>query len=537
MKGQLDTLGARLAEVEREIVGGAQSEQGMVAEVRAAEAGVESLRVRQLDAERGARSAAAGRLEEVRGRLVTWERDLAVAGERAAYAERRLAAIAEERAEARSRSERLAEEGETLGSETARLDAALAEARAALAEHRQRAEEVRRRLAKARETLEAIEGRERDIARRGAQLEGDALAADAQGAELGRRLERLGAELDEAALQLTDLESQGDLFADRLQQLTERVQVGGRRVDAAQEALERARGAAEEARNHELAAGDRASTLAAQRGALEAMERDREGVEPVVRAALARQEPGVLGVLVDFVRASDGLAAAVEAYLGPLARALVVRDLATAERIRRWFLREWGTGGGLLLLPLDRAPYGGGGTLLTAIEPVGEGAPWVRALLGDVDLVEEEALLEGEGPRLARSGAARDPRGVVRPRQSLGRLRRARAARAAADPDGRGRDGPRGRGGRAHRLRGRSLGGGRRRGCARAGARRAPRFGGRAAPCGRRGRGAGGPEGARGSLPRRAGAPDRGNARRAGARGGARGDGAGGPGSPLTRRR
>ena len=413
VKGQLDTLGARLAEVEREIVGGAQSEQGMVAEVSAAEAGVESLRVRQLDAER-ARNAAAGRLEEVRGRLVTWERDLAVAGERAAYAERRLAAIAEERAEARSRSERLAEEGETLGSETARLDAALAEARAALAEHLQRAEEVRRRLAKARETLEAIEGRERDIARRGAQLEGDALAADAQGAELGRRLERLGAEFDEAALQLTDLESQGDLFADRLQQFTERVQVGGRRVDAAQEALKRARGAAEEARNHELAAGDRASTLAAQRGALEAMERDREGVEPVVRAALARQEPEVLGVLVDFVRASDGMAAAVEAYLGPLARALVVRDLATAERMRRWFLREWGNGGGLLLLPLDRAPYGGGGTLLTAIEPVGEGAPWVRALLGDVDLVEEEALLEGEGPRLARSGAARDPRGVVR---------------------------------------------------------------------------------------------------------------------------
>jgi chromosome segregation protein len=38
----------------------------------------------------------------------------------------------------------------------------------------------------------------------------------------------------------------------------------------------------------------------------------------------------------------------------------------------------------------------------------------VRALLGDVDLVDDEALLQGEGPRLSRSGAARDPRGVVR---------------------------------------------------------------------------------------------------------------------------
>ena len=413
VKGQLETLGARLAEVEKELSGGAQSEQGMIAEVAAAEAEVETLRVRQLDAER-ARSAAAGRLEEVRGRLVTWERDLAVADERAGYAERRVAAIGEERAEARGRAERLAEDGESLSADRTRLEVALDEARTALAEHRQRAEEVRRRLAKARETLESIEGRERDLARRGAQLEGDALASDAQATELGRRLERLGVELEENALQLTDLESQGDLFADRLQQLANAVASGGRRVDAARHALEAARAAADEARAREIAAADRASSLAAQQGALQAMERDREGVEPVVRAALARREEGVLGVLVDFVRAPDGLAAAVEAYLGALARALVVRDLETADRMRRWFQEEWGDGGGLLLLPLDRAPYGGVGTLLTAIEAVGEGAPWVRALLGDVDLVDDDALLQGEGPRLSSSGAARDPRGVVR---------------------------------------------------------------------------------------------------------------------------
>ena len=413
VKGQLETLGGRLAEVEKELEGGTQSEAGMVAEVRAAEAQVEELRIRQLDAER-ARTAAASLFDEVRVRLATWERDLAVAEERANYAERRLAAIEEERREARERAERLAQEETTLGADATRLDSVLAGVRTALAAQRLKSEDVRRRLTKARETLESVEGRERDIARRGAQLEGDALAADAQGAELARRLERLTAELEEAANQLTDLESQGDLFADRIQLLAGRVEAGSRAVDEARVAVEGARALAEEARALELSAADRAGGLEAQRSALEGMERDREGVEPVVRAALARSEAGVLGVLVDFVRAPEGLAVAVEAYLGPLARALVVRDIETAERMRSWFEREWSDGGGMLLLPLDRAPYGGVGTLLTAIEAVGEGAPWVRALLGDVDLVEDADLLGGDGPRLARSGAARDSRGVVR---------------------------------------------------------------------------------------------------------------------------
>ena len=412
VKGQLETLSDRQSELERELEGGSRSEEGMIAEVRAAEAQVETLRVRQLDAER-ARGAAASRLESVRAQLVTWERDLAVADERAAQAERRLGMIGAERAEASERADRLAEESATVEVEAARLDATLDEMRAALSAQRQRGEEVRHRLGKAREALESIEGRERDVARAGAQLEGDALSADAQAAELTRRLERLAVELDEAAHQLTDLESQGDLFADRLQLLATRIAAGGQQVEAAGRAIDAARDLAEAARSRELAAADRAAALNAQRSALDRMERDREGVEPVVRAALAREEPGVLGVLVDFVRTEDGLAPAVEAYLGPLARALVVRDLGVAERIRGWFESEWVDGGGLLLLSLDPAPRAGVGSLPEPIEAVGEGAPWVRAMLAGVELVPDDALLRGQGPLLTRSGAARDQRGVI----------------------------------------------------------------------------------------------------------------------------
>ena len=374
--GQLEELNARLGEIEKELAGGTLSGQGMVGRLRAAEAELESLRVRQLDAER-ARSAAAARLDQVRGHLITWERDLAVADERAAYAARRMGAIGEERGEAQAYTERLGEDADGLSTEASRLELALGEAQAALAGHRQRAEEVRQRLTRAREALEAVEGRERDIARQGAQLEGDALASDAQAAELGRRLERLGAEFDETALQLDNLESQGDMFADRLEQLGGRVRAAGESVAATLHVLDQARAVADEARGRELTAGGRASALAAQLGALKAMERDREGLEPVVRAALSRDETDILGVLVDFVRAPDGLAAAVEAYLGSLARALVVRDVAAAERMRAWFHDEWEEGGGLLLLPLDNVPEGRSGNAA-----FGDRSGWSRRALG-----------------------------------------------------------------------------------------------------------------------------------------------------------
>jgi chromosome segregation protein len=212
-------------------------------------------------------------------------------------------------------------------------------------------------------------------------------------------------------------------------------------VDEARRALEVARPPPTKARSNELSAADRASGLEAQRAALEAMERDREGVEPVVRAALAHGTDGVLGVLIDFVRAPEGLAAAVEAYLGPLARALVVRISPPPSACAAGSTRSGAREGDCCSFRSTALPFGGRGTLLTAIEAVGAGAPWVRALLGDVDLVDDDALLGGEGPRLTRSGAARDPHGVVRlgnPSGASGVLeRRERLAALTGDAGGR----------------------------------------------------------------------------------------------------
>ncbi len=437
VRHQLDTLEERLARVTRELEGDQRSGEGMVAEVRTAEAEYEALRLREVDAERE-RTEAARALEAVREQLVRWERDLAVADERATYAERRMGQIDEERAEARGRSERLDADGAELEADRDRVRAELEALRAVAEERRAALQEVRERLQGARERLEGVETRERELARKGAQLEGDAEACDAQAAELERRLERLADELNTTTDALTDLTSQGDLFSTQLDDLAGTVEGARGEVEACAAALAEARRALEEARERELLAADRAASLGARRTALEQLERDREGMEPVVKAALELADAGVLGTLSDFIRADVGPARAAEAYLGALARALVVLDAAALHRVHAWFSERWEGGGGLILLPLDRVPDGGSptsGSILTRIEAVGAGAPWVRALLSGVDLVDDLDL-DGAGERVSASGAVVERRGVVRlgnPAGATGLLERREQLRAVRE--------------------------------------------------------------------------------------------------------
>ncbi len=442
VRNQLETLGARLAEVTRLLEGDLQSGEGKIAEVRAAEAEFEALRLQQVDAQK-ARAAAAGALDEIRTALVKWERDLAVADERATYARRRLDRIGDERGEATVRVEETGREIEILEDDGETLGAELAEVERELAERRSAADEVRARLQSARADLESVEARERDIARRGAQLEGDAQAAEAQAAELGRRLERLTREMEETSDALVDLEEQGDLFSGRLDALQSELDAAREASASADARVRTAREALETARRAEMEASDTAQTLRARRAALEALARDREGMEPVLQSVLDAGVDGVHGVLVDFLEADAELARAVEAWLGPAARGLVVRDAAAAGAVRRWFGSEWTKGGGLIVLPLDRAPETGApGSLLETVRVVGEGAPWVRALLAGVDVVEEDDLLESSGARVTRSGASVEANGIVRIGNPTGetgilerkdRLRRLESECAAAD--------------------------------------------------------------------------------------------------------
>src|SRR5690606_36728352 len=110
-----------------------------------------------------------------------------------------------------------------------------------------------------------------------------------------RRLERLAPELEAAREELSDLATQGDLFSDRAQLLSARVESARSGAQEAMGGLARLRAELESARAAELEAGERASSLAARRAALETMERDQEGLEPVLRAALQQGLGGVHG--------------------------------------------------------------------------------------------------------------------------------------------------------------------------------------------------------------------------------------------------
>ena len=99
VRHQLEDLSEKLKQVDNDLQADVQNAAGMVAELSTAEAEFEALRLREVEAEKE-RSSSVSNLDSIREQLIGWERDLAVADERATYAERRLAQIGKEQGDA-----------------------------------------------------------------------------------------------------------------------------------------------------------------------------------------------------------------------------------------------------------------------------------------------------------------------------------------------------------------------------------------------------------------------------------------------------
>ncbi len=155
VRHQLDTLRHRLGSVEKQLEGDLQTGEGKVAELGAAEAQYEAFRLKEVGAEKE-RAEVAGALEAVREQLVRWERDLAVADERAAYAERRLAQIDEERAQTLEQAETLERDEHVLTSDRDRVAEELEQLRSVAAKRATGVQEVRERLQEARKRLDEV---------------------------------------------------------------------------------------------------------------------------------------------------------------------------------------------------------------------------------------------------------------------------------------------------------------------------------------------------------------------------------------------
>ncbi|TVP47853.1 MAG: chromosome segregation protein SMC [Gemmatimonadales bacterium] len=454
---QLGAFELRRAEISTALSEDSTFETTRSSGLQAAEARLETLRIERVRLERSRSEAAAAR-DALRTELVRWERELAVAAERGGNAEQRLGRIHGERQEAIRRRDEAGAEREGLDGKESGVEEQLAAVAQALGSAREVSGQVRGRLAGSRAELERVELREREIARRQAQLGGDAEGADARREEMATRLRLLEEEERLARSELAEMDGQGDLFTDRLAALAASEASERKAVETGRAGLDALRAAVDEARKAESAAQERSATLSGRRAALERMEKDREGMDPVVRKLLEAGIPGVHGILLDALSAPVDLAEAVERYLGTLARAVVVEDRAVAARVSRWFAENWKKGGGLVMLPLDALPPAGSagagaapaGSLLASVEPRGEGAPWIHALLAGVALAEADddetsgGLPQGPGARVTRRGVVVDGRGVVRlgnptgvsglleRKEQLRELRKAAAAAAAA---------------------------------------------------------------------------------------------------------
>ena len=429
VRRQLDMLRERLTGVQESLDADARSGgEDTVVELHKAEAEYESMRLREVEAEKE-RTAVAKTLEKVREQLVRWERDLAVADERAAYAGRRLAQIDEERAQARQQAEALVRDERALTGTRTQVLEELESFQRLADERKTKVGRLHDDMSGARKDLEKIETQERELARRGAQLEGDAEASDAQADELERRLSRVSKELDATDETFSELQAQSGLFERRLEDSSDVLENAVAQVEQRTGDIAAARGEFNDARRVERTAIDLVAGLAARLSALEVLERDQEGLEPVVRALLESGVKGVLGTLADYIQASAEITPPLESYLGTLTRAIVVNERKTVDSVVRWFTERWEGGGGLIVLPLDMVPQSdteSSGELLSQINTRGAGAPWVKALLDGVQVhqgVDGACLTSADG--VVRIGNPSGGAGILERKEELRKIREA----------------------------------------------------------------------------------------------------------------
>jgi chromosome segregation protein len=363
------------------------------------------------DASHAARAAAeTGRHErahvaaECREAALTLQGEIAVAEERHRNALDRRQRAELERREGAALGERVLADWEAARAEESQCDAALGEAGAALQQHVGAEEEARGAVALSRDTLDRADRHVRDLR--------DALRR--------HELEREGAEreLAEVAQRSADLTAEHEELAAR-QRLAERelatadevlvIAQGG--AAAADAALGAARLAEREWRDKEAAARadvrrveEEHAALEGKLNALEGLERERVGLAPAAARLLRDRdqfgEGAVLGPLSDYIGADSGTALLVERFLGASVHAVVVRDRAAADAVRRWHATA--NPGALLLLPLDAVAGNGAGPeageLAERVTTDGPARAWVRSLLGHVTSLDDgSAFVDARG--------------------------------------------------------------------------------------------------------------------------------------------
>ncbi len=392
------------------------------------------------DAAHAARAAAEARRHErdkvvgdARSALLTLQGEIAVAEERHRNALARRTRAEQERSEGTALGERVVAEYAAAREEEDRTGASLTEAVQALQQQVGAEEEARGAVAVSREALERADKLVRELRDRLRRLELEREGAERELADVAQRSNTLAAEHEQLA-------SQQRLAQRELEIADEQLAVATTAAATADSALAAAHEAAREWRERDAAARadvrrveEEHAGMDGKLSALEGLERERVGLAPAAARLLRDRDQfgagAVLGPLSDYIGADASTALLVERFLGPSVHAVVVRDRAAAEAVRRWHAQA--NPGPLLLLPLDaKMPAQDGaesGTLSSLVQTDGPARAWVRALLGHVHAEDSgSAFTDARGAVWlpgTQAGA-----GPLRRRAELSELRAAAAA-------------------------------------------------------------------------------------------------------------
>ena len=283
---------------------------------------------------------------ETTGRWQTLERELAVAGER-------LASLRQQEASLASEQEEQEEAARAAHAHVGALEAQVERAQAQTEKSTAALQSLERELHSARQEQDRQEAR-----LRGAQR--DAMSMQARLGATRQDLERLQRQLadrnrvlsarDETVAQALrnvevtkqQLEERQRLFEETrlaVESLVTRREDLGREIGEGQTAIEEARAAVADTERGRRAALDRLALL-------EEWKRSLEGVDAGARALLGASRgdgaPPIVGMLSQLISADEGFEAAVEAALGPLLHALVVRTRDEARQGADWLRRNQG---------------------------------------------------------------------------------------------------------------------------------------------------------------------------------------------------
>lgn len=378
-----------------------------------AELGAREESLREVRSERERAAAQMNSLRRARGelmnRLQTLERDVAVAEERLGSLTSQSGELALEQeqqrqqvAAAEQRMTALQQQIDDLADQVAQGDDAIQQMERSVASLRQRQEQEDARLRAAQRDVIQIQTRlgasQSELGRLQKQLgeKNRTLATRRETqAQSQQKLDAAQTKLEGQQRLLADVQREEEQLVARRQQLTQAVSDGQNEQEQLREALG-------EARRERRSVSDRLALLREWRSSLSGYG---DGVRTLLQAP-AGKIPPILGTVAQLASAPEGMEAALEAALGPLLQAIVVRSaddaLACLEYLRSvrggrallvWVSEAGGTAAGEESTERSKkeptGPLGGRAAALVSSPPEYRGL--FRRLLGDAVIVESLA--------------------------------------------------------------------------------------------------------------------------------------------------